>query len=98
MVPIIKSIIFSAIPARNIKILPPGRLGLLSIRITRRRPNKMFLRKSNIPPNSPLAGAASFLTSPLPFLSPGIFSSKFSCFFRFAFSSPFLSSLAAAFC
>ena len=89
--------IFSAVPARNINKLPPGRFGFFSSKTTKRRPIRMFFKKSNIPPNNPLAGAMSFFI-PLSFLPVSTFSNNFSCFFLLCFSSDFLSLLDAAFC
>ena len=97
MTPMIVSIIFSAVPARNINKLPPGKFGLFSSKRTRRRPIRMFFKKSNIPPNNPLAGAMSFFV-PLSFLPVSTFSSNFSCFFLLCFSSDFLSFFDVAFC
>ena len=89
---------FSAIPAMNINKLPPGKLGFFSSKTTKRRPIRIFFKKSNIPPNNPFAGAVSFLTRPLPFVLGVVFSNIFSCFFLLCFSSDFLSFFDAAFC
>ena len=97
MTPMITSMIFSAVPARKVNKLPPGRFGLLSSKTTKRRPIRIFFKKSNIPPNNPFAGAPSFFI-PLSFLPVSTFSNNFSCFFLLCFSSDFLSFFDTAFC
>ena len=95
--PIIASITPSAKLAIPTSMFPPGTSFWVCTNQTRRRPIRMFFRKSKIPANNPLPGTLS----PLIFLSLSFlstFSNNFSCSPLFTSSCFFLSSFAAFLC